>query len=119
MSMLSSVFPYVPHPLLNEILSLAGENVDCDKEALSKKLYEIEKAASQRALALMLKELYDFDLNALTADIAKIELLEADKVVEKRDRKKLLRAFWWIISVYYEGNVKKAIQTCNDIKAFK
>lgn len=71
------------------------------------------------ALALMLKELYDFDLDALTADIAKIELLEADKVVDKRDRKKLLRAFWWIISVYYEGNVKKAIQTCNDIKAFK
>ena len=111
--MLSSVFPYVPHPLLDEILFLVGENVDCDKEALSKKLYEIEKAA------LMLKELYDFDLDALTADIAKIELLEADKVVDKRDRKKLLRAFWWIISVYYEGNVKKAIQTCNDIKAFK
>ena len=54
----------------------------------------------------MLKELYDFDLDALTADIAKIELLEADKVVDKRDRKKLLRAFWRIISVYYEGNAQ-------------
>lgn len=107
------------HPLLDDVVHLAKRTANYDYKALSDKLFEIERAAVQRAIALMLNEIYDFDLDSLTVDIAKIQLLNADKVVEVQDRKKLLRALWWIVSVYFEGDIKKAVETCNSVRRFK
>lgn len=115
--MISTVFS-ASHPLLNEVIHLAERKAN-NYKALSNKLIEIERVAVQRAIALMLNELYDFDLDSLTVDIAKMQLLNADKVVEVQDRKKLLRALWWIVSVYFEGDIKKAVETCNSVRMFK
>ncbi|MCM1217808.1 MAG: hypothetical protein NC548_25230 [Lachnospiraceae bacterium] len=114
----------VPHELLAdgvwELLSVQGGTDHFSQEKLqelAKKVKAVRSNAIRRAFAVMMGDLYEFDIDSLEADIAKIALLDADNDVraEASERVKLLRILWWIISIYFEGDISLAVRTCREI----
>lgn len=83
-------------------------------------LKAIKNDAVRSAVAVMVCDLYDYDMTTFKRDAARITLAdwEEDFRPPPEVRNTLLRSLWWIFGVYFGGDygelVKKCVETKNN-----
>lgn len=87
------------------------------RQELVEKVKVVQNNAVRRALALMMGDLYDRDMDSLDRDIAKIVLLDSNEDIraEPSERVRLLRILWWIIYVYFDGDSVLAVEMSREL----
>lgn len=84
---------------------------------VNEKLKEFERSAIMMILAIMLSDLYDHDMVSLERDISKILLADngKDVIANRQEKSRLLRIFWWLISVYFCAEYSELLTKCKQV----